>query len=174
MADASQECQTQPVSPEDFMPQPKPSPTPADPAFAAFEAAYYDYLRRLGEVWDETVRKIQAAQKECHERGAAGAGQPGEPEKPGETALEYYVEAVRAAWTESQDRYSDAYNKYLGAYRDAWASTNVGDVSPQTIGLILQSACTATWYYHATVGNWSLIAWSGVQPWVLTTEKKAG
>src|SRR5204863_479488 len=99
-------------------------PASQDPTFRTFERVYYDYMRQIGETWDELVRRIMVAQHTFGGSWMGGPALPGAaPPKQDETPFGRYAEEVRAAWDESQARFTEAYTNYLGAYRDAWAST---------------------------------------------------
>jgi hypothetical protein len=147
-------------------------PASHDPTFGTFERVYYDYMRLLGETWDELVRRIMVAQQALGGPWMGGPALPGAaPSKPDDTPFGRYAEEVRAAWDESQSRFTAAYTNYLGAYRDAWASTGKEPISQQTIFYVMQSANAAAGYAATTIGNWGLISWAGIPPWLLTPPK---
>jgi len=138
-----------------------------------FEGIYHDYLRRLGEIWDGTSRRILEAQTRFGESATAALQRPADMQKAYEAAQQAYADAVRAAWDESQQQYSDAYADFLGGHRDAWAKVQPKDLSPGMLAMIAQSAGIAAGYAGSTIGNWSLVAWAGVPPGSLSPAKPA-
>lgn len=146
-----------------------------DPAWKAFEGLYTEYLRQLGDIWDELTKRIGEAQRAyAASVSEIKSSTPIEEARAThEAAQRQYGDAVRAVWNESQGRYSDAYANYLGAYRDALTNTKSPDMSPETMAVAAQSAAAAAGYASATIANWSLIAWAGVPPSVLSPARSS-
>jgi hypothetical protein len=141
-------------------------------AFKLFESLYHSYLRRLGETWDATTKRVFDVQKKCSESSAEGPGSTEEAQRLYESVRRDYVAAVGAAWDEAQGQYVAAYDEYVRGHRDAWAKLDPAALSPTILSIIGQSAIAAARYASWTIGNWSLIAWTGVPPWALSPERR--
>ncbi|MCY1079433.1 hypothetical protein [Archangium lansingense] len=141
-----------------------------DTQFNIFQTLIHDYARRLGDIWDgKTKKNILDAQKRYSDRMTTAPNDPVEAQKTWEAAHREYVDAVCAAWKESQTLYTQAYSQYLDGYREAWGKCcRDRAISPLEMMLVAQSSTTAVGYATATIGNWSLIEWAGVPPWALS------
>ena len=141
-------------------------PVPAGAAtFELFEGVYYDYIRRIGEIWDGLTKGVLEAQGKLAECLTGAPHQHADAQKAFDAAHNDYTAAVRAAWDESQKQYAEAYAQYVRGYREAWEKVQPADMAPLTMAIISQSASMAASYANGTIGNWALISWAGVPPW---------
>ncbi len=142
--------------------------SPEDPTLKAFETPYNEYIGALAGISDELSARLMEAQKSYAEAGAAG---PESAASAHDKAIHGYIGAVRATWEGSQQKYGEAYASYVEAYREAWANVDPASMSPQALAMIGQSAAAAAGYAASTIGNWSLVAATGIPPWALSTPR---
>lgn len=144
-----------------------------DATYKLFETLYDDYLKRLGDTWDATNKRILDAQKKFDDAGRTNFESAEAAQKARHEAQRDYVDAVREAWEASQKDYTAAYDDYLSGFRDAWGTSDLKNLSPATMSILTHSGSVAAGYAASTIGNWQLISWAGVPPWVLSSDQPA-
>jgi hypothetical protein len=138
-----------------------------DAAFKLFEGVYAEYVKRLGETWDMLTKRLLEAMEKYNEVAMATLSSHDSAQKAFDSMQKELIKAVRWAWTGSQAEFTSSYQCYMRGFRDAWAKTDVDQVSPMTAAIVMKSATTAAEYAQSTIGNWQLISWTGIPPWVL-------
>ena len=136
-----------------------------------FEAVYGDYIKRLNEIWETMTKSIGDAQKKFGDVANGKFESAEHAQKAGNDAQNAYVEAVRGAWDAAQKDYTGAYEDYVHGFREAWTKADKVGISPEIMALVTQSGSTAAGHAASTIGNWQLISWAGVPPWVLSPDQ---
>lgn len=142
------------------------TPTTTDrKTYAAFEAAYYDYVRELEGTGQELTQGVTAA----HNDARTSQLQPPEPSADPKAAHEAqeklaraYCEAICSAWEGSQRRYASAYFGFLDSFGHAWAGAERSHMSPPALAAIAQCIAAVASHASATIGNTDVFAWTGV------------
>jgi hypothetical protein len=124
-----------------------------------FEDCYATFVKEHDEAKVEMTKKILSAQHEFR-MSRVGSGRS----ENSETAASRYVDAVQAAWRESQKATKSAHARCVDGLRDAWKRTSLDHMDPKGLCAIANGLATIACYSAAASGNLNVFAATGVTP----------